>query len=474
MGQEITSSHFSAADFERFGEHLRGETAALADLLNTGRCSEHRPVGGFEIEAWLLDEALRPAPRNREFLEILDDPLASAELALFNFELNNQPRALQGGVFRAFESELEDTWMRTREAARRLGLHALQIGILPTLREGDLTLKNISNLNRYHALNQQVLASRAGRPLRLDIVGHQHLCSEHGDVMLEAATTSFQIHLQTPASLAHHYYNASIIASAATVAVSANAPYLFALDLWEETRIPLFEEAVEVGGFDGVAHGPLRRVGFGSDYARQSIMECFTENLEHFPILLPMAFEETAELPHLRLHNGTIWRWNRPLLGFDADATPHIRIEHRVVPAGPTVLDAIANAAFYYGLTQDLAPHAATPALPFAQARDNFYQAARHGLGAVITWDDGDKIPLRNLLQQTLIPRARAGLQALKIDADDADHYLGIIEQRVRSGQTGSAWQRRFVAEHGTDMTAMTAAYRDRQILGRPVHEWDI
>jgi hypothetical protein len=203
-------------------------------------------------------------------------------------------------------------------------------------------------------------------------VGREHLKLDHHDVMLESATTSFQIHIQLPLDIAHHFYNASIIASASMVALCANAPFLFGKDLWDESRIPLFEQSIETGGYDGAAHGPIKRVSFGTDYARHSIIECFIENLDHFPVLLPVDSDSPNEaFEHLRLHNGTIWRWNRPLVGFDEDGTPHIRVEHRAPAAGPTTIDSMANAAFYYGVSKSLCDEIIEKGLsfPFSQAK---------------------------------------------------------------------------------------------------------
>jgi len=210
---------------------------------------------------------------------------------------------------------------------------------------------------------------------------------------------------------------------------------------------------------------------------RSSILECFIENEQHYPILLPMTFQEGLEqMAHVRLHNGTIWRWNRPLIGFDYDGTPHLRIEHRVVPAGPTIVDGIANAALYFGLMQALMslPEPAEQQLPFATSRDNFYLAAHRGLEAHITWLDGERGTVRALLLEQLLPLARLGLGMLEIDQADIDKYLGIIEARVAGGQTGTAWQRGYVARHGEDLAAMTEAYRLHQDSGLPVHEWPL
>lgn len=476
MGQEIHAAAYQDTDFQRFRQRLALETALLGKLIKGRGCSEAAPVAGFEIEAWLLDAQMRPAPMNQAYLQAFAHPLAGPELAKFNIELNTPPLPLIGDVFSSMHRDLQNTWQQAEQHARQQGLNLLMIGTLPTLRQSDLHLGNMSDMNRYRALNQQILQSR-GKPIVLDICGHQHLKLQHHDVMLEAATTSFQLHIQCPLSVAHHVYNASIIASAAMVGVCANAPYLFGKDLWAETRIPLFEQAIATGGYAGAADGPLHRVSFGSDFARQSILECFVENLQHFPVLLPERFDDAADaFQHLRLHNGTIWRWNRPLVGFDADGTPHIRIEHRTPAAGPTVLDMIANAAFYYGLVKHLADERleGRADLSFAQARDNFYQVARHGLDSHVVWLGERKLRLATLIEQELLPRAAQGLRTLDISTGDSADYLDIIRQRLATQQTGSQWQRRFIKENPDDFAEMTRVYLQRQRYGQAVADWRV
>ena len=352
MGQEISLSHFDEGDFTRFHQKLEQETLLLDKLIAQKTCSHRDPVAGFEIEAWLVDKNMRPSPINKHFLATLNDPLASTELAKFNIEFNCLPEPLTGHVFSGLHQQLQSIWGKACQHAESLDHKVVMIGILPTLKQEDLHLGNMSDMHRYRALNEQILHTR-GEPIHIDISGAEHLKIDHHDVMLEAATTSFQTHIQLPLQIAHHFYNASIIASAPMVALCANAPFLFGKELWHESRIPLFEQAVASGGFGGAAQGPLKRVSFGSDYARHSIIECFQENLLHFPVLLPVDQNSAVEaFGHLRLHNGTIWRWNRPLIGFDEDGTPHIRVEHRTPAAGPSVIDSIANAAFYYGLAK--------------------------------------------------------------------------------------------------------------------------
>lgn len=477
MGQEIRKTLFNKAQFKQYETRLREETELLASLLAQNKLDDRHLKCGFELEGWLVDADYRPAPVNHRFLAMANNPLLSAELALFNIELNTTPLLLSGKSFSTAQHEIEGLVSSCNSLAENLGIQLLMNGTLPTLRETDLTMANLSHSNRFSALNQQVLSQRKGRPLKVDINGHEHLHIEHMDVMLESTTTSFQVHMQVPAAKAVRYYNASVAASAATVGVSANSPFLFGKQLWVETRIPVFEQAVEVGGYAGASQGPLKRVGFGSDYLKHSVLESFLENLEHFPVLLPTLFDSPpGEFAHLRLHNGTIWRWNRPLLGFNEDGQPHIRIEHRVIPAGPTAVDGMANAAFYYGLAHALAQdkNGIETQLSFATAKDNFYKAARQGLQARLKWINDETVSLKKLILNTLLPMAREGLQALNIDAGDRDRYLDIIRERTAGGQTGAYWQIEFANRTGRDMCLLTETYLKYQMGNQPVHTWEL
>ena len=474
MGEEICSSNFNDADFERFQKSLEEETKILESWFKQKKFSNAMPRAGFELEAWLIDEQYHPAPINEAFLEKLDSPLASPELASFNVEVNSTPRDITGNVFTLMQKELDATWHECQKTAHALHSDIVMTGILPTLENDVLNLGNMSKMERYRALNREVLHRRKGKPMLFDINGVEHLRVTHRDVMMESAATSFQIHLQVNLDNAVRFFNASIVLTGPLLALSANSPYLFGKDLWDETRIPVFEQAVAVGGFEGAAFGPIRRVTFGDSYVRESIFECFKENLEHYPVLLPVDLENSHPLPHLRLHNGTIWRWNRPLIGFDESGEPHLRIEQRVVPAGPTTLDAIANAAFYYGAVTALA-NLAEPIenhIPHSSSRENFYAAARSGLRSTQRWRDEKDINARELILTELLPLAYQGLMTLGVSKEDSDKYLGIIQQRVESGQNGATWQREFVKRHGRDMTQLTKAYINNQNSGEAVHHW--
>jgi gamma-glutamylcysteine synthetase len=472
MGQEITRTDFSEQDFARFATCLAEETGLAGRWLAEGRFQGDAHVAGFELEAWLLDHNAFPLPANEAYLARLADPLVVPELSRFNVELNGTPQALAGRALRRMEEELARTWHECLRVAHELEGTLIMIGILPTVRQRDLTLANVSPLNRYYALNQELLRRRQFRPLQLDIQGREHLRITHEDVMLEAATTSFQVHLQAPAADVCRCYNASVILSAPLVALAANSPFLFARDLWDETRIALFEQAVDSGEGGLDAH----RVTFGSGYLDGDPVACYRENLERYPVLLPILYADgRALLRHLRLHNGTIWRWNRLLVGFEG-GRPHLRVEQRVMPAGPTIRDMIANAAVYLGAARFLAALEAGPEadLPFELARANFYAAARDGLAARIVWLDGRPAQVADVLLDEILPMARAGLRQLGVDEDDIDLYLDVAAARVRTGQNGARWQRAHAQRYGRDLFRLTADYLERQRSGRPVHEWEV
>ncbi|MEW8118841.1 MAG: glutamate--cysteine ligase [Candidatus Thiodiazotropha sp.] len=472
MGQEIESSEFSAHDFAEFQRRLKRETELLAEWFDAGVFASEGAVGGFELEACLLDRSAGPAPLNQPLLEKLDEPLVVPELATFNVEINSTARLLQGDVFERMAEELQRVWDKCNRLAQPLGARMGMIGIMPSLQQQALTLHNMSPLNRYQALNEQVFKLRHDRPLSVHIEGRETLDLQHDDVMLESAATSFQIHFQVDEKSAAKLYNLSKIASAPMVAVSANSPYLFGHDLWDETRIPLFEQSIAVGASD-----LTKRVSFGIRYVYESMMENFLANLQRYPVLLPLLMDEPVEkLAHLRLHNGTIWRWNRPLIGFDDSGRPHLRIEHRVVPAGPSVSDCIANAAFYFGLVSGLANRYESPEsdMGFIRARSNFYNAAREGLQAELFWFNWKTCRAEELIREQLLGVAREGLTSLGIEQASVDYWLGIIQQRVVRGTNGAIWQRQWVSRHGMDFQALMEAYLEQQESGKPVHEWSL
>jgi gamma-glutamyl:cysteine ligase YbdK (ATP-grasp superfamily) len=478
MGQDIEDRAFTEDDFREFEARLRAETALLERWFDEDRFSGAPRTAGFELEAWLVDRRHHaPSPQIDALLESVDDPLIVPELARFNLELNSTPVRLGGKALSRMHDELVNTLRHCRDAAAPLNAEVGTIGILPTVRPDHLVPAQMTPRPRYRALNEQILRLRDGEPIRLEIEGERPVNIEQPDVMLESAATSFQIHIKTGAAESARFFNASKLLAPITVAIGANSPYLFGRELWCETRVPLFEQSVSVGD------SPLReRVGFGIRYAEQSVMECFRANIPRYAVLLPHLMDTPIEqLAHLRLHNGTIWRWNRPLIGFDTDRSgqqrPHLRIEHRVTASGPSTIDNIANAALYFGAVQSLAGETPAPEtrLPFNQARISFYLAAHHGIDAEIPWYETPKrTSIHRLLLERVLPKARRGLAELGIDTDEIENWLGVIEARARTRRTGAAWQRAWVARHGPDMAALTEAYLSRQARGNPVHEWTI
>lgn len=474
MGQEIASTIFTDADRAEFANRLADETEILRQWFEDQRFARcEKRVFGLEVEAWLLDKDHMPVPRNEEFLAAAQSDMLVEELAQFNFEMNTPPRVVTGSVFQDVERDVRKTWARCRAAARRIDARPALFGILPTVRDEMLQPEYMSQRNRYKALAEQVFLHRGHEPLRIAIDGLDVFELQCDHIMLEAACTSLQTHLQINQDDAARVMNASMIASAPTVAVSANSPFLYGKALWEETRIPAFEGAIRASP-DG-APPEAHRVTFGSGYVQGSLFELFEENIARYEALLPMLIDAPREkLAHLRLQNGTLWRWNRPIVGFSDNGEPHLRLEHRVMPSGPTIIDMMANAAFHAGLVAFYAARETPPesAMPFAVARANFYRAAREGLKAEVEWL-GEAASLQRLILDRLIPEAAEGLARSGVGEADVERYLSqVLHRRVMSGRTGAEWQRSYVDVHGPNFQAMTEAYIENQMSGEPVHEW--
>ena len=478
MGDEIARAEFTDADYHRFRRALREETKHLLSCFDADVFECGGNVCGFELEGWFVDERCHPAARGDELIQALHDPLVVPELSKFNFEINGSPRAARGNVLEVMHRELCETWKSCADMAETLGGGVLAIGIPPTADEKLLTIDSMSPLKRYHALNEAIFALRKGNPLAIDIRGRENLKTKHRDIMIEALTTSLQVHFQVNPALVTRVYNASIVLSAATVAAAANSPYLFGRQLWDETRIPLFEQSVRVPSFRDMHGDHVGRVTFGTGYAKHSLLEPFLENLDGYQVVLPLHMnEDPARFEHLRLHNGTIWRWNRPLIGPTKRGQPHLRVEHRVCGAGPSMRDVIANIAFYLGAAYSLALRNIPPEsqMSFEVAKDNFYRAARDGLDADVLWLGGKRRGLRDVILEELAPAALEGLVLSGVAESDAVYYINeILVERVRSGQNGASWQKQFIARHGRRFSLMTQRYCAHQKRDVPVHEWSL
>ncbi|MFI7450604.1 glutamate--cysteine ligase [Nonomuraea sp. NPDC049714] len=456
-------------------------------MLRESRFEDDRSLAGLEIELNIVDSDGEACMRNAEVLAAIARPDWATELGQFNVEINVEPKDLSDHGALHLENDVRARLNYAEERARSQGGHLVMIGILPTLREQDIGEGTLSANPRYRLLNEQIFAAR-GEDLHLSIEGVERLDTHADSLAPEAACTSLQLHLQvSPPAFAAHWNAAQAIAGP-QVAVSANAPYLFGKELHRETRITLFEQATDTRPHELKAQGVRPRVWFGERWIT-SVFDLFEENVRYFPALLPLCEEEdpraelergrTPELPELTLHNGTIYRWNRPVYAV-VDGSPHLRVENRVLPAGPSVLDVAANAAFYYGLMSVL-PHAERPIwsqMSFAAAEENLATAARHGLDARLYWPGLGEVPAAELILRRLLPMAHEGLARWGVDGAVADRLLGVIEGRCLSGRTGATWQVDKVRALGGDrheaLRAMTLEYIERMHTNEPVHTWAV
>ncbi|MEV4220249.1 glutamate--cysteine ligase [Nonomuraea sp. NPDC049725] len=487
MGRDVPVVVFSREDRRAYREKVRRCLDVFAQLLRESRFEDDRPLAGLEIELNIVDADGEAAMRNAEVLAAIARPDWATELGQFNVEINVEPQDLGGDGARRLEDDVRARLNHAEERARSRGGHLVLIGILPTLREQDIGEGTLSANPRYRLLNEQIFAAR-GEDLHLCIEGVERLDTHADSLAPEAACTSVQLHLQvSPAEFAAHWNAAQAIAGP-QVAVAANAPYLFGRELHRETRIALFEQATDTRPDELKTQGVRPRVWFGERWIT-SVFDLFEENVRYYPALLPLCEEEDprAELAagrvpalhELTLHNGTVYRWNRPVYAV-VDGTPHLRVENRVLPAGPTVLDIAANAAFYYGLMRVL-PHAERPIwsrMSFAAAEDNLTAAARHGLDARLYWPGVGEVPAAELILRRLLPMAREGLARRGVDEAVAGRLLDVIEGRCLTGRTGATWQVDKVRALGGDrheaLRRMTLEYIERMHTNDPVHTWAV
>ncbi len=442
---------------------------------------------GVEQELYLVGDDCRPAPVATQVLDGIEDARFTTELARFNLEANFGPRPFQGDFLRRMEEDLRDARATANAAAGAHNAHVLLTGILPTLRIEDLCRQNMTPEPRYEHLNDALFHGRDAITVTID--GIEEFEGSFDSVILEGANTSLQLHLQVAPGDAAHLYNLMQLVTAPLMAAAANSPVLLGKRLWHETRVAVFERALDERSGSQLARGRPGRVWFGDAWLKDSIVELFHDNAARFPAILTREMDEDAlevvergdspTLAALALHNGTVWRWNRPCYGVH-DGVAHLRIENRVLPSGPTVVDEVANAALLYGMMAGLREPYADLAerMPFDDARANFLNAARQGLDAQFRWLDGREFDAWTLLLDELIPAARRGLADVEVPEGDIDRYLGIMEARVETGRTGAAWLLNAFREspdcepEAIWHDAVAAMLREQE-SGRPVHEWD-
>jgi gamma-glutamyl:cysteine ligase YbdK (ATP-grasp superfamily) len=490
MGRDIQAVKISGEDRRIYGDKLRRSLDALTRMLRERTFEADPSQVGLEIELNLVGGQMAPSMRNAQVLDVLTDPTWGTELGQFNLEVNVPPRQLSGNALAELEQQVRASLNAADQKARGVGSRLVIIGILPTLGEQHMSQSTLSANERYRALNEQIFAAR-GEDMRIRIDGVEQLLTYADSITPEAACTSVQLHVQVSPDDFASYWNAAQAIAGAQVAVAANSPFLFGRQLWHETRITLFQQATDTRPEQLQRQGVRPRVWFGERWIT-SVLDLFEENVEFFPALLPICDDEDPlttlergaipQLGEMSLHNGTIYRWNRPVYAV-VDGRPHLRVENRVLPAGPSVADILANAAFYYGLVRALA-EAQDPIwtqLPFATAAENLREAARHGMDARLFWPGLGEVPAAELVVRHLLPMAREGLRRWNVSQDSADRLLGIIEQRCLTGQTGAAWQIDTVAtltRRGADrqqaLSRMTERYIEHMHTNEPVHTWPV
>jgi len=492
MGLPIDRERFTAAEYATFAERLSESLAVLRELLARPGFGEGETSIGAEVEMHLVDAEAAPLAVNTAVCESAGDPRVTLEINRFNLEVNAAPARLAGRPFAALRRELDDVLSVVRRAAEAHGARIALVGTLPTLRLAHLAEGVLTDTPRYRALDR-TLRDMRGEPFSVHIKGRESLAAACDDVALEGVNASFQVHLRvTPASFAASF-NAAQLAAAPLLAACANSPFFDGKSLWDETRIALFQQAVDTR-LDARERARIpSRVAFGHGWVRDAY-EPFAENVALHPTLLPVLSDEdpravlaagdVPRLEELRLHHGTVWSWNRAV--FDPEAGGHLRIEHRLLPSGPTLTDMVANAALTLGLTLGLAPKMdqLVAVFPFSYAEQNVYAAAKHGLDAELLWpSEAGRAPsprprlAREVLLE-LLPLAETGLLRAGVDPGEVTELLGLVRQRVESGRTGAVVQRELVEEgeravgRERALAQMLQRYLERSGQDVPVHRW--
>jgi gamma-glutamyl:cysteine ligase YbdK (ATP-grasp superfamily) len=492
MGEKVAARNFSREDRQNYREKLHICLDVFGRMLSESKFDFEQPLTGMEIEFNLVGDDADPAMSNDDVLKAIASEVFQAEVGQFNIELNARPGTIAGRAVENLERDLRASLNKADERARSVGAHIVMIGVLPTLMPEHLTEASISLDPRYRLLNEQIFAAR-GEDLYLSIDGVERLETYADTIAPEAACTSVQFHLQvSPQDYAANWNAAQAIAGV-QLALGANSPFFFGRELWRENRIAVFEQATDTRPQELKAQGVRPRVWFGERWIT-SVFDHFEENVRYFPALLPvcddedpaavLAKGETPRLAELRMHNGTIWRWNRPVYDIHREQ-PHLRVENRVLPAGPTIVDVMANGAFYYGLLRVLAyeDRPLWTRMSFAAAEENFAESARRGINAELYWPGVGTVPVTELVLRRLLPMAYEGLRSWGVDQDVADRLLGIIENRCLTQRNGAEWQAETF--HRIDDKMSSTDRRDalREMLRRyvehmhsnvPVADWPI
>ena len=488
MGEQNVKLLSDEETSQAFMRALLLEVHALEKMLEMGLVESGVRRIGAEQEMFLIDKANKPALKALEILDVIDDERFTHELGLFNLEANLSPHRLGDDCLSRMEAEVQEIYEKARRSAARFDCDIALVGILPTLTKNNLGLESMVPTPRYHALNDAICRMR-GKDFEFTINGIDQLSVKHDNVMLEACNTSFQVHFQvSPENFARNYNIAQVV-TAPLLAAAVNSPVLLGKRLWHETRIAVFEYSIDTRSNLQQERGLMPRVHFGDRWIEESVTEIFKEDIARFRTVLTTETEDdpigmlergvTPSLNALRLHNGTVYRWNRPCYGVK-DNVPHLRIENRVIPSGPTVLDEIANAAFFFGMMTGMIEqdNDVRDLLTFADVKSNFLAAARDGIRAQMNWFNDTHLPAKQLVLEQLLPLAREGLEESGIDRDDIDRYLGVLHDRVTHRRTGARWALESLESmhgHGTAdqrLRCVVSSMVDQQSRGTPISEW--
>jgi CBS domain-containing protein len=492
MGEQKVELMQDDSSMHNFVRHLLQDVRALRHMLENDWFETDTIRIGAEQEMCIVDqETFKPALIATDMLEKLAKyPWADGELARFNLETNMTPQVFSGKCFSKMEAENTKHQQIIRKTAQKMGADIVLTGILPTLRKFDLDISNLTPRPRYYALMEAIHQELIGTAFELRLTGIDELLVKHDSPLLEACNTSFQVHLQVTPDNFVEYYNIAQTLAAPVMAIAANSPIVFGKRLWHESRIALFQQALDVR----TTHDHLRerspRVSFGKGWLEDSLLEIYKEDIARFRVLLSTDLDDdsmkmirekkTPKLKALQVHNSTVYRWNRPCYGISANGKPHLRIENRVLPAGPTIVDEVANAAFWLGAMEgmalrygDIREH-----ISWEDVRDNFSKAAKFGIDTNFTWFKDKKISACDLVRKELLPIAREGLEHRKVHRDDIDKYLGIIDARAKAHMNGARWQLRAFTKLKKEVsrdeavTILTACILKHQDEGKPVHTW--
>ncbi|HVQ97683.1 MAG TPA: glutamate--cysteine ligase [Mycobacterium sp.] len=489
MGEEIKRIAYGRAHRQEYRRKVQLCLDVFETMLAQSSFESERPLTGMEIECNLVDADYQPAMSNREVLAAIADPAYQTELGAYNIEFNVPPRQLAGRAGLELEAEVRASLNAAERKAGYSGAHIVMIGILPTLMPEHLTADWMSESTRYMALNDSIFTAR-GEDIQIDINGPEPLSLYFASIAPESACTSMQLHLQVSPDAFADNWNAAQVLAGPQLALGANSPYVFGHRLWAETRVELFAQATDTRPDELKAQGVRPRVWFGERWIT-SIFDLFEENVRYFPSLLPEVSDEdpvaelaagrTPQLSELRLHNGTVYRWNRPVYAV-VNGRPHLRVENRVLPAGPTVIDMLANSAFYFGMLRTMSEEdrPVWTKMNFAVARSNFAQAARHGIAAQLSWPGLGEVGVDELVLRQLLPMADEGLRRCGMAAEARDRYLGVIEGRAKTRRNGAAWQVSTVRAlqwggmpRSDALAEMLRRYCRHMHANEPVHTWE-